>query len=419
MKAMFIKYLKITGICLFIGYALLLLVFLLPVTPMKNNLKEDITLFENEGYYNQMIEGYKSTQLDNYTDIIMLMNAIYDGPEPFYQKAFANYRYNDSDLNNIDELSDYLNEGITHGTSTYSWYAHGYLVILKVLLLFMGYSGIRILGCAATLLVIALSITGFIKKNLPELIIPYLMAVFVINPVAVSMSLQYSSAWYTMHALLLWLLYFWNTKDSEKLTSAFFITGIGIAYFDFLTYPLVVYGIPICVVIYEYYKKTDITYKNIVKTIITSGISFLAGYIILFISKWILGIIAAGPQVIASITEHVSERMSSTGMDYEIHRYDAILKNLDVLNHAPYIFILIISLLAFAAFYLYKKRKPDFDKRLVIPSILIFLSPFVWFMALANHSHAHYFFTYRIISIAIFVLYMLICSNLVSDKNSQ
>lgn len=86
MKAMFIKHLKITGICLFIGYALLLLVFLLPVIPMKNNLKEDITLFENEGYYNQMIEGYKSTQLDNYTDIIMLMNAIYDGPEPFYQK---------------------------------------------------------------------------------------------------------------------------------------------------------------------------------------------------------------------------------------------------------------------------------------------------------------------------------------------
>ena len=70
---MFIKHLKITGICLFIGYTLLLLVFLLPVTPMKNNLKEDITLFENEGYYNQMIEGYKSTQLDNYTDIIMLI----------------------------------------------------------------------------------------------------------------------------------------------------------------------------------------------------------------------------------------------------------------------------------------------------------------------------------------------------------
>ncbi|MCR5102395.1 MAG: hypothetical protein K6B41_13680, partial [Butyrivibrio sp.] len=63
------------------------LVYMLPTNPMKKHLAESIDSLSKEGNYYQVFDSYKSTQLDNYTDSLMYMNAIYDGDESAFEKA--------------------------------------------------------------------------------------------------------------------------------------------------------------------------------------------------------------------------------------------------------------------------------------------------------------------------------------------
>lgn len=391
-----------------IGYIALILVYMLPVSTMKAHVRDDIALFEKEGSYPQLVEGYKSTQLDNFTDIIMIMNAIYDGDESAIHKAIAVYRYNDEEKNDISELTEYLNNDSRSEKWSYTWYPHGYLIILKPLLLIMRYSDIRILSSALTMFVIILTTAGLYKRKIQDLIIPYLAAVIVINPSVVSLSLQYASAWYMMHALFLWLIYFWDCEKNDHIEEFFLAAGIGIAYFDFLTYPLVVYAIPALTALYLLQKKNSTSLTYSLKKTISTGASFVIGYIWMFLTKWILGAIAVGDNVWNNVHEHVSERMSGSGIDSDIHRTDAITRNVATLATPPILLFFGALTLAVIIYLLLKKTNKKHCINNTVLGITFMMMPLVWFFVFANHSHAHYFFTFRILAVTVFAFYTVL-----------
>ena len=49
----------------------------LPTKPMFNNLKDTISIFQKEGTYYHWAGKHVSSRLDNYTNSIMLRNAIF------------------------------------------------------------------------------------------------------------------------------------------------------------------------------------------------------------------------------------------------------------------------------------------------------------------------------------------------------
>ena len=188
----------------------------------------------------------------------------------------------------------------------------------------------------------------------------------------------------------------------------FFAAGIWMAYFDFLTYPLVVYGIPALVLIYSGHKKTRRSACSEIKTILVTGISFVLGYVILFVSKWVMGYAAVGGEVLKNATEHVTDRMSGSGMDGDISRFDAITRNIEVFAKPPYILVFCVLLIFGLLYAGFKKRSKNTDPRLALLCIFFTVVPFIWFFVFANHSHAHYFFTHRILAISIFSIYTMI-----------
>ena len=93
------------------GVLLLTAVCLLPTNRMKSHIADSDELFNYEGIYPQIISGYKSSQLDNYTDGLMYATAIHPGSGNPLKDAMRNARYEYEDTNMVQSLNDYANDG--------------------------------------------------------------------------------------------------------------------------------------------------------------------------------------------------------------------------------------------------------------------------------------------------------------------
>ncbi|MCR5157235.1 MAG: hypothetical protein K6C96_11200 [Butyrivibrio sp.] len=391
----FWKYLRILAVGIILGFLLLSVVYMLPVAPMKANTSRDLEIIEKEGAYPNLIEGVKSTQLDNFTDTVMLSLAVYDGDEPAYVKAVSGNHYDDKNVADIPELKEYLRDDKRGEVVSYAWYWHGYLVIIKPLLMLTGVKGIRRISMVVSAALILIIVAMLVKKRQIGFVVPYLMAVTVINPMVVPMSMQYGTAWYTMQLFLLFLILA-EIDDPVKLSMAFFAAGMAVEYFDLLTYPLVVYGIPATYMVYSIDRKTG--FVSVIKEIFTTGISFIAGYGLMLASKLILVLAFVNPGVVEDAKNHIFLRLSGEGMDTDIRRIDAVTRNLEVLNTEFYYIaaaVAVAAIIAVAMLLRKKKGKKAITPLKIIPYMIIALTPFAWYFVLANHSHIHYFFTYR------------------------
>ena len=77
---------------------------------MKENVARSSAIFDYEGVYPQLVQGYKSSQLDNCTDAIMLGTAIYPGKgEGYIERAILGERIEYNSENPVQSLNDYVN----------------------------------------------------------------------------------------------------------------------------------------------------------------------------------------------------------------------------------------------------------------------------------------------------------------------
>ena len=107
---------KKTGIFIvagiFVGWILLSLAYLVPTGRIRTHIKESLPLLESEGENPYLIEEYKGSSLDNYTDEIMLGTACFQSEKPFYKAALMAERENTDEEEPLQWLKcDLLNEG--------------------------------------------------------------------------------------------------------------------------------------------------------------------------------------------------------------------------------------------------------------------------------------------------------------------
>ena len=124
---------------------------------MSRHAKDAVTAFSIERNY-PMMDGTEATQLDNWTDSLMLLNALFEKEgtrtleQDVYQPGYESGNPTESFILYEDGKKPLY-------TTSYSRYWHGYLVILKPLLTVMGYLGIRGLNrILQTLLMLATAV---------------------------------------------------------------------------------------------------------------------------------------------------------------------------------------------------------------------------------------------------------------------
>ena len=406
MKKAIIKNLIILLLMPIAGLILLLLVHLLPTSKITANVNSSVESIKAECTDELVIDDYNATLIGNFTDCIMLQFSIYKGGHSAFDQALNLYR---NEVGNEEEwcpglsLTDYLNGAPTKLEVSYPRYWHGYLVILKPILLFTSLNSVRLLNAGLQMILLAASLILFSKKGHLKLAFSFAVSLPFMFFFSSFASLSLSICMYIMLIeMLLIALFDEKLSKNEGYMTFFLIAGCATAYFDFLTYPLVTLAFPLIAVLAVNKEETKKNYLSLLKYSLTWGI----GYVFMWASKWVIALIFTGKNTISDAVSTITARTSSATDTGRITGYLKVLKN-NISPFANRAFALLTLLIIAITIVLIiknglKKYFNGFAQR--IPVLLIGLIPFVWWFVASNHSYEHAAFTCRNFAIFVFAI---------------
>lgn len=380
-------------------------VYLIPVENMQRNVEKSMDIFMEEGENPFVLNGYKGSSLDNYTDAIMLGSAVYgEGDEPAAVRAMRVSRASGAADAPMESLAMYLESRGTGGEHTdYARYWHGYLVFLKPLLCFLDYVQIRILNGILLIGMLSWIVLEFLKKKMWRGAAAYLLSVCSVFPMAIPFSLQFSTIFYIGNIALLLVLKgnsIWKEKDRYLLF--FEIVGMCTSYLDFLTYPLFTFGMPMvmCLTLNKEY-----SLKDKLCFFLKNGIAWGMGYTLMWAGKWLVGSLITGENLLSSALGVVSFRMSGQAYDESLNRIMAILRNGYIyFNLAGVILAAAVLIWIFVSVW---KKRDALNVAELLPLGMAACMPVLWYFVMANHSYTHYWYTFRSLAVSVFALAMI------------
>jgi len=384
-------------------------VYMLPTGRMQANLDASMEIFFQEDAYPTLLSGGDSYMLDNYTDALMLATAVYDSQNNPITAAIASARLEVKDAASPVQslIQNYMGTAQQLVTVNYTRYWHGYLIFLKPILLFLKYSQIRKIMAIAQVLVASAVISALAYQKKITYIPAFVLTWLFLNPMSTGASLQYNTVYMlTMLTLLVLILMEKRLRGNrDTMILMFFAVGCLTSFFDLLTYPAVVVGIPLAYIAAE--SRDGI--KKSVCTMLQLGIVWGAGYALMWAAKWILASLILHQNAFQSVILAFSVRISRTGlMEKPISYGDVVRKNYEA--NPQYIQLACVLTAAGAAICLLRKKKSTLAES--IPLLLVAVIPFAWYFMTANHSIIHYFFTFRELAITVFALLLFAGKNL-------
>ena len=386
----------IIGILL--GFGALCLVHLLPVDRMFQNVLHSQDVINSHA---ELIPGYESTTIDNYTDSIMLNEAIcpFDGPlieKVIYNNQVNYYRQYDQQEN----LLRYLQGEDGYGYQGYSHYWGGHQIFLKLLLLWFDHADILVINMILQTLLMISVVIGLYQAGKKHIILPFLVALLSIMPMVIAICLQYNDVYYITMLGSCFIIWKFDKIKAERMYLLFLILGMATSYFDFLTYPFVSLGIPL--VLFLIFVNKEKLSKQLFYTIQCSAL-WCIGYLGMWSGKWILAsILMPEKDMIGRALISIKYRSSSYAGGMSVNVFDVLLENLFVYLKWP-----TILLIGITGIYLLIKifKSKSINKHVVATCIIyifICLYPVAWYMIAKNHSYEHSFMTYRELAITTF-----------------
>lgn len=427
----FIKMLLMLIVSAFLGTALMILVYMLPVDGMKRNVRSSIDMLMKEGVRNswaafsykrpprQMNAAKDVSQsmttarpysiIDGFTDGAMINTAIYNSGNvsslvyDAMMNPYLSYKSSSDFGNPIETLSKALDADISNeeaGISIYPRYWHGFLVYLKPLLTFFGIPGIRVINFILQFILMVTVMLRISDKLGRAYAIAFALSVLVIDPIASAVCLTYSNVYYV---LLITMLVMLSMNDSLKQGNGycfvFMFTGILTAFLDLLTYPFASLGMPaVLYLLMNSEIKLSEKFVNLVK----QGLSWGFGYFGMWASKWYIAYMFTGYDVISDGMNAAFFRMGTNikGMDITFRWILSYI--ISMKGFLPFMLLLcaVIILLVIAMYISVRKGNTSVSD--IIPLCFVSLYPFVWYAVLKQHSIIHYFFTYKVLCIFVF-----------------
>ncbi len=382
------------------GYLALVGVYALPTEPIQKNVAEAANILQMDGSHPELIYGHQDTMLDNLTDSIMLGTARYEKTENIFTEALLSNRVVVNGMMDSEILAaEASGKALDGNVSSYGRYWHGYLLYLKPLLTILNYGQIRYLIGFLQFSLFAGILYLLVKKNKERHIVPFCVAYLFLNPAALSLSLQYFPASVlTMIQFLIILLQEGKYKNGViRWIYHFFVVGCLIAYFDFLTFPLLTIGMPLVFLMAENPNKIK---ENII-SFVGSCSAWGIGYAGMWGSKWLLGTIFTRENMLADALGNVLLRVGATETEEKISIIEVLVKNLGANKLCLLASIIVFVCIIVCGLWKYKRINL---KELNVGVMLCALLPFAWYVVVSNHSLIHYWFTHRILAISVYAV---------------
>ena len=386
-----------------IGVFLLWISYLLPVAEEDVHVAESTVMLEQEGWYPTvpLMYQYQNTDkpsginpggiLDNFTDSIMITT--------------AGHRPDDGALRQA------MNMAGSKMPDGYSYYWHGYVTLLRPLLLFLNYADMRVLNQLLQLLTVAaLACMLYLRKGIPWAALA-LTIYGLLLPMAVSQSLQYSWVFHIGMAGSLTVVRFHDwLAEKQRIYFLFLILGMLTCYMDLLTYPLFTWGIPM--IWWIIMGSDEEPARSQLVSVILCGIAWICGYGGLWMGKWLIGGIILQEPLWKQAWYEVQYRAGTlSGSDgYEVSHLKVLLRNLEVYMSIQDLCLLGGWITWWGLRIVGKAR--EFHTGKIPALLLIALSPIAWYVVLHNHTYVHSSFTYRIWVVALTALLASMISSL-------
>ena len=408
MKSRVLRGLCLLLVCVILCIAANFAAFMIDTPDMRQNAWQGCQMLGQQQGKPQMVGGFKSSQLDNFTSVLILKTAAYTGEESLLFKALGGYRV---DMNARDGQSPwdafctYANgpESPTGGGMGYARYWHGYTLPLRLMLCVLDTANLQMLLYFVQLALLCLVLLQMHARGLSRLIPAYFLAYFLLMPFSASICLQYVPVSLLMLIACALILKWDEAIDRLMTLPAFFaLLGIVTNYFDLLTFPLVSLGFPLVLALALRMDRGN-SFKSLFWFTAFCGCAWALGYGGMWVLKWVLNGLAFGRDAFFAVFDQIGLRASSNGG--ELSRVGVLMDNLNVVL-AKKSYLLLIGLCGFAtlippAKLLLQKRSLRFDLRalnLLLPALAVC----AWYIVMANHSFDHTYFTYRNASVIAF-----------------
>ncbi len=384
------------------GVLLLMGVYCLPADWVGDDMLSSAQTMQSEGAYPVFPNA---GQLDNYTDAIMILESNYKGTDSVLEKALLVKRYSVGDLNPAESLVDiYVNGNADYTVQSYPRYWHGYLIFVKPLLSVMSYSTLRVFNRIVQIFLMAFTVFLFIAKRLKRYIVPYAFLILLLKPLALYRSLQFSTCFYVLAIGILVILLL---PDIKKYAFYIFLfLGIATAYFDFLTYPLATFGVPMVMYLAVTGNIAE-KFKNRLLEILKLAALWGCGYGGMWLSKWVVCGIFTEHDIISEVLERILMRSSlSAGTESRFTVQNALDRNITMFKENDYIFwasvFVALAIVYFVVCIVRNKPSVWTVCKTVLPYLLVSLLPLMWYAVTINHSVIHSFFTNKLLIVAAF-----------------
>lgn len=212
----------------------------------------------------------------------------------------------------------------------------------------------------------------------------YLFSIVAVDGFMMQFSIQFLPVLLLTLAGTLWVL----RHGSIALPG--FVIGSLTAYFDLLTAPLMTWGVPMLTAIVAGDGRRNGTRKW-KPTEALGYATWFVGYGATWGAKWVLATVSTRMDVFADAMREASVR---TGVaDYT--RWDAAMINLGMINWVAVALVAVVLLVLVVRHY----DRSGWQK--AAGCLVVSVVPIVWYMALADHSHLHYWFTYRSLAVTV------------------
>lgn len=420
------KYGIIFLILILIFNFLLFISSLFPSKIIIKNVKESSEILSKEGNDYKFFENLYIVN-NNYTDALMINEAYsIDNTNPIYSYMTARKNYNRDitkksmkdiseelislefdEYDPVGELEELLNGNIDTSVN-YARYWHGYLPVLRTLLIFFNIAKIR-----KILLIIFIILFIWLIKLIKEKIGIVISIIFAISLIIegyffVSYSLESAPVFLVMMISSIILLN--RIEKIKNLYLYIFIVSCITNFVDYLTVPLITLAIPLLLyILYKQKNDKQLNYKYYLLLILKATLIWIAGYGITWLSKWVIYDVIYKEELIKSAIKQVLYRTKGYNRNSGITIQNMLILLLsNNLKYAIGLFnIGIIVLFVKMDKYIIKVKKVLEYIKENIPIFIIALMPLVWYRTLANHTLIHYKFVYR--HMLIFLISILIC----------
>lgn len=365
----------------------MIIVSAIPNTLVSDSVNSSLALLDEEGLYHfafiDLDENRQTaTQSDGFTERVMILSAITDP--------------------NMSIIEN------TMSVRGYPRFWHGYLVLLKPLLILFDLSVLRTLCCIAFLLLFTMAVHQIANQISLSLALCFCLAFSLFNVPVIMISLQFSITFLLTLLACNILLFYLPKKLSPYWVPCFFLVcGGATIFFEFLTSPLITLGLPLTLYLAYQVNKKQISAFEQVKQIIMLGLLWLLGYSFIWFMKWALASLVLGSNIIEEAVNQMRLRTVTDFGEPLAQSPVELIGKLFSLIPLPALVPLTIILLLVALIQniVRGERKAIVNS---LPLLLVICMPFAWFTVLHGHTARHFWFVYRELLVSYFAAFSML-----------